>query len=156
MKPGTPIDRREFLLSSGLALALPALSRARDEAPAGWESVPGTLSRIRPPLFPDRDFTITGYGARDDGRTDCTDAIARAVAACHGAGGGRVLVPAGAFLTGPIHLRSGVDLHLAADALQSLVYQAALSEQRHHDLAEQLEAARAELGELRQRHGGER
>lgn len=116
MKPGIPLDRREFLLSSGLALALPAFSAVPVTDAAGWDAVPGILSRIRPPLFPDRDFAITRYGARDDGRTDCTDAIAGAVAACHQAGGGRVLVPAGAFLTGPIHLRSGVNLHLDQDA----------------------------------------
>jgi len=42
--------------------------------------------------------------------------VARAIAACHGAGGGRVVVPAGVWLTGAIHLKSNVNLHLAAGA----------------------------------------
>jgi unsaturated rhamnogalacturonyl hydrolase len=47
---------------------------------------------------------------------DCTEAIARAIKACHDAGGGRVVVTGGTFLTGAVHLRSGVNLHVAAGA----------------------------------------
>jgi polygalacturonase len=48
------------------------------------------------------------------GQADCTAAIAKAIEACAAAGGGHVVVPAGEFLTGPIQLKSNVDLHLAA------------------------------------------
>jgi polygalacturonase len=51
-----------------------------------------------------------------DGKTDCTDAFANAVAACSAAGGGRIVVPPGRFMTGPIHLRSQIDLHLSDEA----------------------------------------
>jgi polygalacturonase len=51
-----------------------------------------------------------------DGRTDASRAIAAAVAACAAAGGGRVVVPAGRFLTGPIHLRGRVNLHVESGA----------------------------------------
>ena len=44
------------------------------------------------------------------------DAIRRAIAACASEGGGRVVVPAGRFATGPIHLRSNVKLHVSRDA----------------------------------------
>ena len=67
------------------------------------------LARIRPPQFPDRVFDITKYGAAG---SDATDAIAKAIDACSRAGGGRVTVPKGEFLTGPIHLESNVNLHL--------------------------------------------
>ncbi len=82
---------------------------------AGWSRVPQILSRIRAPWFPHRDFVITNFGAVADGKTDCTDAIRRAIAAC-AKHGGRVVVPAGEFLTGPIHLKSRVNLHLDAGA----------------------------------------
>ncbi len=82
--------------------------------PAGWAQVPGILARIRAPVFPAHDFVITNYGAVADGRTDCTVAMGKAIAACNKAGGGRVVIPAGEFLSGPIHLKSNVDLHLAA------------------------------------------
>lgn len=74
------------------------------------------LSRITAPEFPARDFEITAYGARGDGEMKCTEAIRRAIAACSQAGGGRVVVPRGDFLTGAIHLQSRVDLHLAKGA----------------------------------------
>ena len=47
---------------------------------------------------------------------DCTGAIAKAITACHQAGGGRVVVPAGVWLAGAIHLKSHVNLHLAEGA----------------------------------------
>jgi polygalacturonase len=49
-----------------------------------------------------------------DGTTDCTQAFAAAIAACHRAGGGHEIVPGGQFFTGAIHLLSHVDLHLEA------------------------------------------
>ena len=81
-------------------------------ADTAWKSVPEILARVMPPVFPARDFVITNFGAVPDGRTDCTQAIGEAVDACAQAGGGRVVVPAGKFLTGAIHLKSNVELHL--------------------------------------------
>ncbi|HEX6473453.1 MAG TPA: glycoside hydrolase family 28 protein, partial [Streptosporangiaceae bacterium] len=51
-----------------------------------------------------------------DGTTDCSTAFAAAIRACARRGGGRVVVPPGRFLTGPIHLRSFVELHVSAGA----------------------------------------
>ena len=79
----------------------------------GWPEVPRILARIQPPRFPERDFDIRRYGAVGDGKTDCRGAIAQAIAACHGADGGRVVIPAGNWLSnGPIHLAANVNLHL--------------------------------------------
>ena len=89
-------------------LAVPALPAK----PSDWFQVPRILSRIHAPIFPRRDFVITNFGAVADGRTDCTAAIGRAIDVCARAGGGRVVVPAGEFLTGAIHLQSKVNLHL--------------------------------------------
>ncbi len=99
-----------------LAIAC-ALVLAPDSLPAEapeWNTVPGILARIIPPQFPPRYFDITHYGAVPDGRTDCSLAMARAMAACAAAGGGHLVVPAGDFLTGPLHLPDNLDLHLAA------------------------------------------
>ncbi len=84
--------------------------------PAEWTQVPEILARIQAPMFPGRNFVITNYGATADGKTDSTPALRRAMDACVKAGGGHVVVPAGEFLTGPIHLESNVDLHLERDA----------------------------------------
>ncbi|WP_419998997.1 glycoside hydrolase family 28 protein [Streptomyces boninensis] len=65
---------------------------------------------------PGPHFPILGYGAIGDGGTDCTGAFRAAIEACHAAGGGRVLVPAGRWATGAIRLLSGVELHVAEGA----------------------------------------
>ena len=87
------------------------------QATAGWKQVRGILSGIEAPQFPNRDFNIINYGAGGDGQTDCTEAFKKAISAAHKAGGGRVLVPAGSFFTGPIHLKSNVNLHVSAGAV---------------------------------------
>jgi len=62
-------------------------------------------------------FNVLSYGARADSRTMNTKAIQKAIDAAFARGGGVVLVPAGRYVTGVIHLRSHVDLHLAEGAV---------------------------------------
>lgn len=65
------------------------------------------------------DCTITDYGAVPDNTTVNTQAIQRAIDSCHAASpvlGSRVVVPAGAFKTGSISLRSNMELHLEKGA----------------------------------------
>ena len=122
---------RLLILGPALALTLVSLNSRGGEissssatsdntgvaaAKLAWATVPDILARIVPPSFPDRTLIITNYGAKGDGVTDCTKAIREAIDACHDAGGGRVVVPAGVFLTGAIHLKSNVDLDLAEGA----------------------------------------
>ncbi len=104
--------RRSFLKTLTVLSGSVAGVRAED----AWAQVTVILSRIRPPVFPERDFDVTGYGAAGDGVTDCTEAFRHAITTCNRAGGGRVVVPAGNFLTGAIHLRSHVNLHISAGA----------------------------------------
>jgi polygalacturonase len=102
---------------TGPAFALSARDLNRTYArAAGWDSVPAILARIKPPKFPGRDFNITSYGANADGQSDSTAAIRKAIEACHNAGGDRVVVPAGIFSTGAIHLKSNVNLYLSEGA----------------------------------------
>jgi polygalacturonase len=115
-------DRRTFLtttLATTTAAYFAAEGRAQAAAPsqaAAWDQLPKILARIKPPVFAKRDFDITKYGAAAGQATDSTDAIAKAIDACNKAGGGRVVVPAGNFYTGAIHLRSNVNLYLSAGA----------------------------------------
>ena len=68
------------------------------------------------PTFADFVYNIVDFGAVGDGITSNTKAFKRAVEACH-VTGGQVLVPDGIWLTGPIELKSGVNLHLSDNAL---------------------------------------
>lgn len=110
-------SRREFiktiLIGGATALMSPAAIRPADDE---WSRVPEILKRIKPPVFPRRNFDVRRFGAKADGRTDCTEAFRSAIEACSKAGGGRVVVPRGVFLTGAIHLKSNVNLHIASGA----------------------------------------
>src|ERR1700752_3002288 len=115
-------SRREFIkhvVVGGTVVAVaPQLlfgSLAQGNNP--WETtMPQILGRIKPPTFPKRDFLITRYGAKGTGLTDSTQAFNKAIDACSKAGGGRVVVPAGTFLTGAIHLKSNVNLVVSKGA----------------------------------------
>lgn len=63
-----------------------------------------------------QEFNILDFGARPDTVTLNTHQIQSAIDAAHSAGGGKVIIPAGTFLTGSIILKSNVDLHLQYDA----------------------------------------
>ncbi len=78
---------------------------------------PFPMEPITECVFPDRDFYITDYGAVSVGAETNTAAIAAAIADCNACGGGRVVVPSGIWLTGAIHLKSNVNLHLEEGAV---------------------------------------
>jgi polygalacturonase len=64
------------------------------------------------PVIPAKTFDVTKYGGVGDGQTLNTDAIQKTIDAAADTGGGVVLIPAGKFLTGPLQLASGINLHL--------------------------------------------
>ncbi len=86
----------------------------------GWNSLPALLARIKAPEFPARDFPITDFGAKPG--AECTAAIAAAIKACHEAGGGRVVVPPGEWLTGAVTLLSNVNLHVSKGATLRFIF----------------------------------
>lgn len=61
-------------------------------------------------------FDVTRFGAKRDSSAKATNAIAKAIAAASKAGGGTVYFPAGKYLTGPIHLKSNITIHIDAGA----------------------------------------
>lgn len=74
------------------------------------------LPVVKQVKFRNEQFPINRYGARADGRTINTKSIQAAIDACHNKGGGTVIVPSGLWISGPIVLRSNVNLHLAENA----------------------------------------
>ncbi|GAE84917.1 polygalacturonase [Bacteroides reticulotermitis JCM 10512] len=78
---------------------------------------PFSMPLIRVFRFPQKDFPITKYGAQSGGKFDNTKVFAKAILECNKAGGGRVVVPAGEWLTGPIHFLSNVNLYLEEGAV---------------------------------------
>jgi polygalacturonase len=84
--------------------------------PVALLAQPGKLPSVQQTQFRKDTFTITKYGAVADGNTLNTKSITAAIGACAAKGGGVVLVPAGLWLTGPIVLKSNINLHLATGA----------------------------------------
>lgn len=66
------------------------------------------VSQVKKPSV----FNIADYGAVNDGHTDNAIAIQKAIDACNAAGGGKVVVPSGVFLTGPFELKSYITLEV--------------------------------------------
>ena len=64
-----------------------------------------------------QDYNIIDFGAKPDCTTLNSSMIQSAIDAAHTHGGGRVVIPAGHFLTGSIVLKSDVELHLLKDAV---------------------------------------
>ena len=90
--------------------------RETETATNAWATVPEQVALLIVPEFPSRVFSVTRYGAIGNGIADCTEAFQKAIDECHRAGGGKVIVPAGIFLTGAIHLKSNVNLMVETGA----------------------------------------
>ncbi len=76
------------------------------------QTLSGSSLTIEETSFPDRVCSIADYGGKHDGVTSNTDAFRKAIDDCAKTGGGTVLVPKGTWFSGPIHLKSRINLHL--------------------------------------------
>lgn len=119
------INRKEALKRMGLLALSPMLLKPLTHnifenskiSEPGWDQLPEIKKNIIPPTFANRDFSITKYGAKADGKTDSLPAIKKAIMECTQSGGGRVVVPAGHYyVKGPIHLENNVNLHVEKGA----------------------------------------
>jgi polygalacturonase len=116
------------IVSIALAVSLLVTSTARlaaadarsyltpvpDQVLAG---APFAMPAVTVPQIPDRSVSIADFGAVGDGKFLNTEAFARAIKQVAGQGGGRVVVPRGLWLTGPIILLDNIQLHTEAGAL---------------------------------------
>lgn len=77
-----------------------------------WKKMDSIYESIIPPVFPNKEFNIINYyNPQDD--TLYTNAINNAILDCNKNGGGSVIIPEGVYYTGPIYLKSNVNLHLS-------------------------------------------
>lgn len=82
-----------------------------------YEGVEFDMPQVPEPQFPDYTVEITDFGAEAGGLTKNTKAISDAISDVHDKGGGKVIIPRGIWLTGPIEFKSNINLHLEAGAL---------------------------------------
>jgi polygalacturonase len=104
--------RVSFLSFVFMAVGLTSFAQSKESF-----DFPQSLPQVVQPSFKKDTFNIVKYGAKNDGLFLNTAAINNAINDCNKKGGGVVVIPAGFWLTGPIVLKSNVNLHLQKNAL---------------------------------------
>lgn len=113
-------DFRVMLVGLLLLASCQAYSDSEDktiEMEDLYKDLPFSMPAIERPVFPDYQVNICDFGAKSNGVTLNTEAINNAIKAVHDKGGGKVVIPEGLWLTGPIVLQSNVNLHAEKNAL---------------------------------------
>ena len=106
---------RPILLAALLTLSACAPSGTSSDPWSEADRILASMTQVR---FPDRAVSITDFGAvSGDSLRLATEAINNAILAVNQAGGGTVNVPDGTFWTGPVTLKSNVNLHLSDGAV---------------------------------------
>lgn len=82
-----------------------------------YRDLPFLMSKVKAPEFRDNKLSVVDFGGLGDGYTLNTQAFSKAVDALWGRGGGTLIVPPGVWFTGPIVLKSNINLHLEKGAL---------------------------------------
>ena len=100
-----------------LALAACHWAEAKNPYRQYTENLPFKMSEITAPTFPINTVRLSDYDADGTGGKLCTQAFAQAIDDLVQQGGGRLVVPCGVWLTGPIVLKDNIDLHLEAGAV---------------------------------------
>jgi polygalacturonase len=98
------------------AIALPVNAQDSDKSDV-YEGLEFDMPRIQEPVIPDNTVWITDFGAVNGGHVINTEAFAKAIEAVTKKGGGKVVIPPGIWLTGPISLKSNLELHAMQGAL---------------------------------------
>ena len=82
-----------------------------------YQKLPFTMPKVEAPQFPSLKVFLPDFGAVGNGVELCTDAFAKAIETLSARGGGYLIVPAGIWLTGPIVLKSNINLHIEKGAV---------------------------------------
>ncbi len=114
--------QKQFLFLAICALALfgafaPSSARAENPYKKYTQNLPFEMPEVAAPIIPELQVNIKDFGADPTGQSLCTDAFAKAIDNLSQKGGGHLIVPAGVWYTGPIVLKSNIDLHLEMGAV---------------------------------------
>lgn len=82
-----------------------------------YQGLPTKVARVTAVSIPANEVRLTDFGAVGDGVTLNTTAFSKAISALNKKGGGRLSVPEGVWLTGPIALKDNIELHLDKNAI---------------------------------------
>ena len=82
-----------------------------------YEGLPFEMGLVSRPAIPSTEAVLTDFGGNGNGTFLNTEAFASAVDWLSERGGGHLIVPEGVWMTGPIELKSGIDLHVTRGAV---------------------------------------
>ncbi len=108
---------KKMFLTLVAALAVSLCAQAQNPYKQYTEKLPFQMPEVSAPAIPARQVNLKSYGAVGDGITLNTKAFAKAIDALSKKGGGRLVVPQGVWFTGPIELKSNIELHLEVGAV---------------------------------------
>ena len=117
---------KRLFLSTLAAIAFVATASAQNPSHCGkcdnpykkyTENLPFAMPEVKAPVIPDAKVSLSDFGADPTGVQLSTDAFAKAIDVLSQQGGGHLIVPAGVWLTGPVVLKSNIDLHLEMGAV---------------------------------------
>ena len=101
-----------ILMLLGIAL----MADAKDYAKY-YQNLPTEVKPVVEVVIPDNEVSITDFGGVGDGQTLNTEAFRKAISALVKKGGGRVVVPQGVWLTGPIVFKDNIELRVEKNAI---------------------------------------
>jgi len=104
---------------SFLCLTLLAMTGQAANYDEYYQNLPCQIKQVTAVAIPDNQVSITECGAVGDGVTLCTEAFSKAISKLTKLGGGRVVVPEGVWLTGPIMLKDNIELRVEKNAIIS-------------------------------------
>ena len=108
------MNLKHFLMSLAAAASLAACDCGDSTS---CSALPFDMPQVARPAIPARSVSVADFGGTGDGATLSTEAFAKAIASLSEQGGGRVVVPAGVWYTGPIVLKDNIELHLERNAM---------------------------------------
>ncbi len=108
---------KKLFLTMMAALAVCVTAQADNPYKKYTEKLPFQMPEVTAPVIPDRQVKLTDFGGVGDGITLNTEAFAKAIDALSKQGGGKLVVPQGVWHTGPIVLKSNIELNLKSGAV---------------------------------------
>lgn len=111
------LDKKAEKAIALLCLLLLSISGKADNYAKYYKGLPCEVKPVVAVQIPDHEVSITECGAVGDGMTLCTEAFEKAVSKLTKQGGGRVVVPEGVWLTGPIMLTDNIELRVERNAI---------------------------------------
>lgn len=104
--------KKLFCIVCACLMALGSQAADTDKYDALYQNLPFQMEKVTRPQFPSNEVNLKDFGAIGDGSTLCTEAFSKAIDALSQKGGGKLVVPQGVWFTGPIVLKSNINLHI--------------------------------------------